>query len=79
MILNVTPQEFADIQELAQKVELRGMYRDADFVRDMSLYYGCEPYTHYKVVVHWHIDHIPFHSVLYPEQSVPRIEPEPTA
>ena len=63
-IMNVTPAEFANLQEAAFNL------RAPDFERFLMNWYGCKPYTEYKVVVRTDVPQVPWFSA-----NVYRFEP----
>jgi hypothetical protein len=75
MIMNVTPAEFKEIDEVWN---LSG-WSDADAVAFMVSHYGCERFTEYRLVVHLNAPCIPMLSWNLPrfENDRPTTEPKP--
>ena len=73
-ILNVTPAEFSEIQQMRKHVNA-GTITEGDFIRHMVEYYQCESYEKYHIRVRKDVPYIPFRSIIK-EIEVKRIEEE---
>ena len=50
--MNVTPAEFKEIWETCNRRDFDPGFTNEDFYCHMSVRYGCERFTTYKLVVH---------------------------
>lgn len=70
-VINMTPQEFSDLQEAASEcVDLDGRFSESEFSRRVALMFGVR-YGHYRIVVRRDVPAIPWIS-----KGVFRIENE---